>query len=77
MMMEKAFYSYLLQFQDKGIALDRIVLEISAEDPKYDEINHLMNYYRTYGIKMAIDKMGDDSSHLDRIGQLNTRYCEN
>ena len=67
----ESFLQLLLQFQDKGISLDRIVLEIAAEDPKYDKIVHLMNYYRTYGIKMAIDKMGDDSSHLDRIGQLN------
>ncbi len=67
----ESFLQLLLQFQDKGISLDRIVLEIAAEDPEYDKIVHLMNYYRTYGIKMAIDKMGDDSSHLDRIGQLN------
>lgn len=67
----ESFLQLLLQFQDKGIALNRIVLEIAAEDPKYDKVVHLMNYYRTYGIKMAIDKMGDNSSHLDRIGQLN------
>ena len=67
----ESFLQFLHQFQEKGISLNRIVLEISAEDPKYDEIGHLINYYRTYGIKIAIDKMGDDSSHLDRIGQLN------
>lgn len=66
----ESFLQLLLQFQEKGISLNRIVLEISAADPKFDEIDHLMNYYRTYGIKIAIDKMGDDSSHLDRIGQL-------
>ncbi|MBB6443669.1 EAL domain-containing protein [Bacillus benzoevorans] len=66
----ESFLQLLLQFQEKGISLNQIVLEIDAADPKYDEIAHLMNYYRTYGIKIAIDKMGDDSSHLDRIGQL-------
>ncbi len=65
----EAFLQLLLQFQEKGISLNRIVLEISADDPK-KEFDHLLNYYRTYGIKIAIDKMGDDSSHLDRIGQL-------
>jgi EAL domain-containing protein (putative c-di-GMP-specific phosphodiesterase class I) len=66
----ESFLQLLLQFQEKGISLNRIVLEIAAADPKFDAIDHLMNYYRTYGIKIAIDKMGDDSSHLDRIGQL-------
>nr|WP_295973152.1 EAL-associated domain-containing protein [uncultured Bacillus sp.] len=66
----ESFLQLLLQFQRKGISLNRIVLELAVEDPKYDEIDHLINYYRTYGIKIAIDKKGDDSSHLDRIGQL-------
>jgi EAL domain-containing protein (putative c-di-GMP-specific phosphodiesterase class I) len=65
----EGFLQLLLQFQEKGIALNQIVLEISAED-SIDELVNLMNYYRTYGIKIAIDKMGDDSSHLDRIGHL-------
>jgi EAL domain-containing protein (putative c-di-GMP-specific phosphodiesterase class I) len=65
----EGFLQLLLQFQEKGISLNRIVLEISADEPK-KEFDHLLNYYRTYGIKIAIDKMGDDSSHLDRIGQL-------
>jgi EAL domain-containing protein (putative c-di-GMP-specific phosphodiesterase class I) len=65
----EAFLQLLLQFQKKGISLNRIVLEISTEDPKM-EFDHLLNYYRTYGIKIAIDKMGDDSSHLDLIGRV-------
>ena len=65
----EAFLQLLFQFQEKGISLNRIVLEISTEDPKM-EFDHLLNYYRTYGIKIAIDKMGDDSSHLDLIGQV-------
>lgn len=66
----ESFLQLLLQFQERGISLDRIVLEIAAEEPVYGEIEHLINYYRTYGIKIAIDKMGDESSHLDRIGSL-------
>ena len=65
----EAFLQLLLQFQEKGISLNRIVLEISTEDPKM-EFDHLLNYYRTYGIKIAIDKLGDDSSPLDLIGQV-------
>lgn len=63
------FLQFLQQFQEKGISLNRIVLEISMDEPK-DEMDHLLNYYRTFGIKIAIDKLGDESSHLDRIGQL-------
>lgn len=65
----EGFLQLLFQFQEKGINLDQIVLEVSADDPKY-EIDHLLNYYRTYGIKIAIDKLGDDSSLLRLIGQL-------
>lgn len=56
----------------KGISLDRIVLEITERNYKgdIDHLDHLLNYYRTYGIKLAIDKLGNESSHLDRIGQL-------
>ena len=58
-----------LNYQEKGFALNRIVLEISNENPKY-QIDHLLNYYRTFGIKIAIDKMKNTSSLLDRIGDL-------
>ncbi|WP_071395501.1 EAL domain-containing protein [Bacillus tuaregi] len=63
------FLQFLLKFQEKGISLERIVLEIAMDESK-DEMDHLLNYYRTFGIKIAIDKLGDESSHLDRIGQL-------
>jgi len=63
------FLQFLLQFQAKGIRLNRIVLEVSMDETK-DEMNHLLNYYRTFGIKIAVDKLGDESSHLDQIGQL-------
>jgi len=65
----EAFLQFLQQFQEKGISLKRIVLEISMDEPK-DEMDHLLNYYRTFGIKIAIDKLGEGSSFLDQIGQL-------
>ncbi len=62
----------LLEYEKKGINLKRIVLEISEDNypGDLDQFDHLLRYYRTYGIKIAIEKMGSDSSYLDRISQL-------
>lgn len=66
------FLQILLQYEKKGIALNRIVLEIVERNYKgeFDHLDHLLNYYRTFGMKVAIDKVANDSSHLDRIGEL-------
>ncbi|GLB60395.1 EAL domain-containing protein [Cytobacillus sp. NCCP-133] len=66
------FLKTLHDYEKKGISLDRIVLEITERNYKGDigHLDHLLNYYRTYGIKLAIDKLGNESSRLDRIGQL-------
>lgn len=68
----ETFLQMLLSYQEKGIDLKRIVLEISERNYKgqSDHLDHLLVYYRTYGIKIAIDKMGSDSSYMDRIGDL-------
>ncbi len=59
----------LLIYREKGFSLNRIILEITNEGPN-SEIDHLLNYYRTFGIKIAIDKIKNTSSLLDRIGEL-------
>ncbi len=66
------FLQLLLQYEKKGISLKRIVLEISEQNfkGKFDHLDHLLNYYRTYGMKIAIDKVANDSSQVDRIGEL-------
>ncbi|MGV3240544.1 EAL domain-containing protein, partial [Streptococcus hyovaginalis] len=48
------------------------VLELSERNyqGQFDHLDHLLIYYRTYGIKIAIDKMGSDSSYLDRLSDL-------
>ncbi|WP_075981097.1 EAL domain-containing protein [Bacillus massilinigeriensis] len=62
----------LRDYEHKGISLERIVLEITERNftGDYEHLCHLLNYYRTYGIKIAIDKLGEDSSQLDQIGQI-------
>jgi EAL domain-containing protein (putative c-di-GMP-specific phosphodiesterase class I) len=66
------FLQILLEYQEKGISLERIVIEISERnyEGKPDHLDHLLNYYKTYGLKIAIDKLGNDDSQLDRIVQL-------
>lgn len=68
----ESFLSILFEYQDKGIKLNRIVLESTERIYKGDveHLDHLLNYIRTYGIKIAIDNMGNERSHLDRIGQI-------
>jgi EAL domain-containing protein (putative c-di-GMP-specific phosphodiesterase class I) len=69
---EDSFLSILQEYEELGIRLDRYILEISGalNQSEVDHIDHLLNYYRTYGIKIAMDKIGDESGQLDRIGQL-------
>ncbi|WP_409305243.1 EAL-associated domain-containing protein [Peribacillus sp. SCS-155] len=51
--------------------LHRIVLELSDTDSPeiMEQLQHLLAYYRTYGIKIAVDHLGEES-HLDRIAQI-------
>src|SRR5690606_19065723 len=57
-----SFLALMLEYQDKGIKLDRIILESTERVYKgnMEHLDHLMNYLRTYGIKVAIDNMGNE-----------------
>jgi len=66
------FLQELLGFEKRGLSLNRIVLEISDRNYQgdIDQFDHLLQYYRTYGIKIAIASIGSESHHFERIGQL-------
>ncbi len=66
------FISTLQEFEAKGFALNRIVLEITehAFEEDFESLNHLLLYYKTYGIQIAVDHVGAKSSNIDRIRQL-------
>lgn len=52
--------------------LPRVVLELSDTIHKMDDVEpleHVLAYYRTYGIKIAFDHLGEHSQ-LDKIAQL-------
>lgn len=62
----------LKEFEKKGFPMDRIVLEITEHDfnEDFDVLSHLLRYYKTYGIQIAVDHVGAKSSNIDRIRQL-------
>jgi EAL domain-containing protein (putative c-di-GMP-specific phosphodiesterase class I) len=68
----EAFLEMLLSYEQKGLELTNIVVEITEHNFQGDieQLNHLLTYYRTYGIKIAVDNIGKESSNLDRIGIL-------
>ncbi|MBD1381275.1 EAL-associated domain-containing protein [Metabacillus arenae] len=68
----ESFFQLLSEFEQNGLNLSRIVLEITEHNFRgdLDQLYHLLVYYRTYGIKVAVDNIGKDSSNLDRIGLL-------
>lgn len=57
--------------------LSRIVIELSETkfDGDIDSLHHLLTYYKTYGIKIAIDHLGADS-HLERISTLSPQILK-
>ncbi|MGM9928236.1 MAG: EAL-associated domain-containing protein [Bacillus sp. (in: firmicutes)] len=57
--------------------LSRIVIELSEKKFNGDteSLHHLLTYYKTYGIKIAIDHLGADS-HLDRIALLSPQILK-
>ncbi|WHY02217.1 EAL-associated domain-containing protein [Neobacillus sp. DY30] len=67
------FLQELLAFEKRGLNLKRIVLEISEGNYEGDfaQLDHLLQYYRTYGIKVAISSIDSDTNYFERIGQLN------
>jgi EAL domain-containing protein (putative c-di-GMP-specific phosphodiesterase class I) len=62
----------LQSFKEKGLDLNRVVIEITEHNflGDIEQLNHLITYYRTYGLKIAIDNIGKESSNFDRIGIL-------
>lgn len=66
------FLQELLAYEKKGFDMRRIVLEISAKDYQGDiaQLDNLLQYYRTYGIRFAISTLESESHFFERIDQL-------
>ncbi|SFK03517.1 EAL domain, c-di-GMP-specific phosphodiesterase class I (or its enzymatically inactive variant) [Halobacillus dabanensis] len=62
----------LLSFDQKGFDMKRVVIEVTEHDfdEDFESLNHLLLYYKTFGIQIAVDHVGAKSSNIDRIRQL-------
>jgi EAL domain-containing protein (putative c-di-GMP-specific phosphodiesterase class I) len=63
------FLQLILSFEEKGVKPEQIVLEISDSNGQ-SHIEHLINYYKSFGIKIAMDKVGRESSYFERIAGI-------
>ncbi len=68
----ESFLQLLLPYKEKGLRLNQVVLEITEHHFKGDiqQLGHVLTYLRTYGIQIAVDNIGKESSNLDRIRLL-------
>ncbi len=59
----ESFLELLKEYEEQGIELNRIVLEITEHNFEGDieQLYHMLAYYRTYGIKIAVDNIGKES----------------
>lgn len=68
----ESFLELLQRYNDKGLQLNRIVLELSEKTfhGDFEQLVHVLLYYKTYGIKVAIDNVGGNMGELDRLSQF-------
>ncbi|MEL3973093.1 EAL-associated domain-containing protein [Rossellomorea oryzaecorticis] len=68
----QSFLELLLDYKDKGLQLNRIVLELSEKTfhGDFEQLLHVLLYYKTYGIKVAIDNVGGNMGELDRLSHF-------
>lgn len=54
----ESFLEILEEYQDQGLKLEQIVLEISEADYS-KELDNVLRYYKTLGIRLAVDHIGE------------------
>lgn len=66
------FLEQLLALEKKGLPLNKFVLEIAGDSYSGDiqQVVHLLSYYRTYGIQIAVSKKDFEKSTVDLLGLL-------
>lgn len=68
----------MIEFEKKGFSMERLVIEVTEHDfdEEFEGLNHLLLYYKTYGIQIAVDRVGAKSSNIDRIRQLEPHFLK-
>jgi EAL domain-containing protein (putative c-di-GMP-specific phosphodiesterase class I) len=69
---KELFLEQLLRYKEQGLKLTNIVIQITEHHFSGDikSLRHLLIYYRTYGMKLAIDHIGKGNSNIRRVGML-------
>ncbi|MGP4042033.1 EAL-associated domain-containing protein [Gracilibacillus sp. D59] len=69
---EDEFLDHFLSYQEKGLDLTHIVIEITEQEFHGDIelLTHTLKYLKTLGVKVAIDDLGTGASNLDRISLI-------
>lgn len=69
---EESFLSRLITYQNKGLDLSQIVIEVTEHNVKGDmqKVVSLCKKLKLMGVKIAIDDVGIGASNLDRIALL-------
>ena len=62
----------LLKYEKLGFPLSRLVIEIDVPNAEDDLelLQHIIQYYKTYGIQIALSQIGHSSLNLDRFSLL-------
>lgn len=68
-----SFIARLLAFQQRGLNLNNLVLEMTEHEfmGNLIELTDRLSFMKSLGMKIALDDVGTGSSNLDRIGILN------
>ncbi|WP_347862528.1 EAL-associated domain-containing protein [Salimicrobium sp. PL1-032A] len=69
---EEELLRTLSDYEEKGFPMERIVIEVMEHDfeEDFEALHHLLLYYQTYGIKIAVQHTGANSSNIDLIRQI-------
>ncbi|SDJ66829.1 EAL domain-containing protein [Salimicrobium halophilum] len=69
---EETLLRTLSDYEEKGFSMDRLVIEVMEHDfeEDFEALHHLLLYYKTFGIKIAVQHSGASSSNIDLIRQL-------
>lgn len=66
------FIQLILEFKEEGLNPEQIVLELSGwkTDMVNGNVEHLLQYFKSFGIKIAVDQVGNVSNQAEHLISL-------